>query len=110
MVFQQGLLISGIGMGLVFLMIIALWGIMAGMVALFKQKEKPEVEEDLPEMVTLTEEPKTQSNLQVELAAVTAVAYALAIQNETTEGGSGQVTMWNPATRAYQPFRQHKGW
>ena len=38
---SQGLLITAVGMGLVFIMILALWGIMA---LLFKLTNKPETE------------------------------------------------------------------
>jgi len=37
---RQGLIITGIGMGLVFLMIFALWGIMALLVFLTNPREK----------------------------------------------------------------------
>ena len=40
----QGLAIAGIGMGLVFLMILALWGIMALLVLLTTRTKPPEVE------------------------------------------------------------------
>ena len=45
---NQGLLITGIGMGLVFVMIFALWGIMA---LLVKLTNKPEAEEEAEEVV-----------------------------------------------------------
>lgn len=109
---EQGLLIAGIGMGLVFLMIIALWGIMAGMVAIFKQKEKPETVEEMSEVVPAGEaEPGSLAQTsQFQLAAAVAVAYALATQASTPSHGSTQSTSWNPSTKAYEPFRQHKGW
>lgn len=108
----QGLLITAIGMGLVFLMIIALWGIMAGMVAIFKPKEKLEAIEELGEVVADVEaQPDLLSQTsQVELAAAVAVAYALAAQASAYSQGMTQSTRWNPSTKAYQPFRQHKGW
>lgn len=109
---EQGLLITGIGMGLVFLMIIALWGIMAGLVAIFKQKEKPEKVEVMSEVVSTVEaEPRSLAQTpQVELAAAVAVAYALVAQTFTPNQGARLSTNWNSTTRAYKPFRQHKGW
>lgn len=112
MAIQQGLLITAIGMGLVFLMIVALWGIMAGMVAIFKDKEKPEAAEAVREVVAgLDAEPALAAqNPQVELAVAVAVSYALALQTLAPNQSVTQSTRWNPSTRAYQPFRQHKGW
>ncbi len=46
--FNQGLLITAIGMGLVFVMIFALWGIMA---LLVKLTNKPEAEEETEEVM-----------------------------------------------------------
>jgi Na+-transporting methylmalonyl-CoA/oxaloacetate decarboxylase gamma subunit len=108
----QGLLITGIGMGLVFVMIVALWGIMAGMVAIFKDKEKPEIDEEVSEAVAVLDaEPVlTARTSQVELAAAVAVSYALAVQNSAPNQSASQSTRWNPSSRAYSPFRQHKGW
>ena len=112
MVITQGLLITAIGMGLVFLMIIALWGIMAGMVAIFTPKEKLEgVEENLELDAAVEAEPGLlEQSPQLEMAAAVAVAYALAAQTSTPTHATKQTTGWNPSTKAYQPFRQHKGW
>jgi Na+-transporting methylmalonyl-CoA/oxaloacetate decarboxylase gamma subunit len=112
MVMTQGLLISVIGMGLVFLMIVALWGIMAGMVAIFKERTKPGTAEDVVEEVA---EAETQPELlvnasQAELVAAVAVSYALACQSSAPNTSISGSTCWNPSTRAYSPFRQHKGW
>jgi Na+-transporting methylmalonyl-CoA/oxaloacetate decarboxylase gamma subunit len=110
--FQQGLLISAMGMGLVFIMIVVLWGIMAGMVAIFKQKEKPEVVEVVSEAVAGADADSEfdAQNSQVELAAAVAVSFALALRTLAPNQSVTQSTRWNPSTRAYQPFRQHKGW
>lgn len=110
--FQQGLLITAIGMGLVFVMIVALWGIMAGMVAIFKAKVKPEVVEETSEVGSVVDaDPELAAqNPQVELAAAVAVSYALAAQTSAPNQSVNQSTGWNPSTRAYSPFSQHKGW
>ncbi len=112
MALTQGLLITAIGMGLVFLMIVALWGIMAGMVAIFTPKDKLDAVEEVSEELAAVEaepEPLTR-NPQLELAAAAAVAYALAAKTSTSNQSVSQSTSWNPSTKAYQPFRQHKGW
>ena len=74
--FIQGLLITAIGMGLVFVMIFALWGIMA---LLVKLTNKPEAEEEAQEVVEAV--PATQvapaQDTNAALAAAIAVAWAL---------------------------------
>lgn len=112
---EQGLLITAIGMGLVFLMIVALWGIMAGMVAIFKEKNKSEEQEDTISMAEETEDRSVYSaqKTEVELAAAVGVAIGLASQGGGSIQGSAPSTLttkWNPSTKAYQPFREHKGW
>lgn len=74
--FNQGLLITAIGMGLVFLMILALWGIMA---LLVKLTNRPETKEEEPDTAAdpkeLNQAPAGDPNAA--LAAAIAVAYAL---------------------------------
>ncbi|NLB72130.1 MAG: OadG family protein [Chloroflexi bacterium] len=72
---QQGLLITLIGMALVFVMILALWGIMA---LLVKLTNKPEAEEEQAAEV-IAAEPEETAILDPNgaLAAVIAVAYAM---------------------------------
>ncbi len=81
-VISQGLLITAVGMGLVFLMILALWGIM---VLLVKLTNKPEVEEEAPLPETSLGEPEAvpASHTKAALAAAIAVAYALESQAST---------------------------
>ena len=107
---QQGVLITAIGMGLVFVMIIVLWGIMAGLVALFKAKPESEEEEAAEEVVNVAEPEDEGATVHHQLAAATAVAYALAQQQTAVEQDQSLTTRWNQSTRAYQPFRQHRGW
>ena len=75
----QGLQISGIGMGLVFLMILALWGIMA---LLVKLTNKPETIEQTEEALDadIMIEPLPVSDPNAPLAA--AIAVALALENQ----------------------------
>ncbi|MBP7032261.1 MAG: OadG family protein [Anaerolineaceae bacterium] len=70
----QGLSITGLGMGLVFLMIIALWGIMALLVRL---TSRPEQEAATAEAEALDAEEPTAYPAQ---AAAAAVAFALALE------------------------------
>ena len=77
-VLQQGLSITGLGMGLVFLMIIALWGIM---VLLVRFTSRPKKEDKSGE-----EEPREQQGTgtlsSAAQAAAAAVAFALAAEKQ----------------------------
>ncbi|MDD2521595.1 MAG: OadG family protein [Anaerolineaceae bacterium] len=77
--FQQGLLITAIGMALVFVMILALWGIMA---LLVKLTNKPEAEEEEPfaEVIAVETEKAPANDHNGALAAAIAVAWALQSQ------------------------------
>ncbi len=77
--FNQGLLITAIGMGLVFVMIFALWGIMA---LLVKLTNKPEAEVEAEEVVEAApvSEAVPAQDPNAALAAAIAVAWALADQ------------------------------
>ena len=77
--FNQGLLITGIGMGLVFVMIFALWGIMALLVKLTNKPEAEEEAEEVVESAPVSEVVPAQDP-NAELAAAIAVAWALAEQ------------------------------
>lgn len=108
-VIEQGLLITGIGMGLVFVVIIFLWGLMALMMALTSgRKNKPE-EEVLP---TQTDEPllpelgNAESNRRAAAAAV-AVSLALAMSGgrklqSAAQSDQGVISPWQAAHRARQ--------
>lgn len=77
--FSQGLLIAGLGMGLVFAMILALWGIMVLLVRLTNPKNK----EVLPVEGEAAGEAAILADLLQEkqkLAAATAVACALKLE------------------------------
>lgn len=76
---NQGLLITGIGMGLVFVMIFALWGIMALLVKLTNKPEAEEEAEEVVETAPVSEVVPTQDP-NAALAAAIAVACALADQ------------------------------
>ena len=72
----QGLSITGLGMGLVFLMIIALWGIM---VLLVRLTNRPEKVDETPEPTTQEQE-SAGTQAHAAQAAAAAVAYALAAE------------------------------
>ena len=75
---NQGLLITVIGMALVFLMIVILWGIMA---LLVKLTNKPEVEEEsITEDILIGPDKSLSTDQNGRLAAAIAVAYALESQ------------------------------
>ena len=73
---NQGILITAAGMGLVFLMILALWGIMVLLVKL-TNKPEPEQEELLAETSVVEPEKTPVRDNYGALAAAIAVAYAL---------------------------------
>jgi sodium pump decarboxylase gamma subunit len=79
---SQGLLITAVGMGLVFLMILALWGIMLLLVKLTNKSEAKE-EEPLAEASVNEPEAVPDSDTKAALAAAIAVAYALESQAST---------------------------
>lgn len=81
-VFNQGLLITVIGMALVFVMIIILWGIMALLVKLTNREEEDDGEGDSGEEAPITAvEISSESDDQAKLAAAIGVAYAMEIES-----------------------------
>jgi sodium pump decarboxylase gamma subunit len=106
---KQGLLITVIGMGIVFAMILILWGIMVLLVRLTNRPEKEETAEEivttLPEPVAVT----TTADASV-LAAAIAVAYALSVKPKTAFAADTQSiqtgSTWLAAGRAQQVARQ----
>jgi len=107
---RQGLLITVIGMGIVFAMILILWGIMVLLVKLTNRPEKEEVAEETaslpePEQVAVT----TQGDASA-LAAAIAVAYALSVKPKTAFAADTQSiqtgSAWLAAGRAQQVARQ----
>jgi len=77
-VFNQGLLITAVGMALVFVMIIILWGIMALLVKLTNRDTPDDGEGDSGEEAPVVAiESVAESDDQAPLAAAIAVAYAM---------------------------------
>jgi len=105
---KQGLLITIIGMGIVFAMILILWGIM---VLLVKLTNRPEAEEAVEETETVLPEPvATATGDASALAAAVAVAYALSAKPKTAFAADTQSiqtgSTWLAAGRAQQVARQ----
>ncbi len=106
---KQGLLITVIGMGIVFAMILILWGIM---VLLVKLTNRPEAEEAVEETETVLPEPVAVSVTgdASALAAAIAVAYALSAKPKTAFAADTQSiqtgSTWLAAGRAQQVARQ----
>jgi Na+-transporting methylmalonyl-CoA/oxaloacetate decarboxylase gamma subunit len=107
--FEQGLLITAIGMGLVFVVIIFLWGLMAALMRLTSKEKKAkgqaigEVETD-PVVVLKMEAAEVQRRV---VAAALAVAKAIeATQRRFVEEGDsiklGSLSPWQTAHRSRQ--------
>ena len=107
-ILNQGLLITVFGMALVFVMILALWGIMVLLVKL-TNKTEPEEEVEPIEESAITE-PAPASNQQGALAAAIAVAYALKSQETSSayaprpDAGESKENPWLTAGRTQQLY------
>ncbi len=116
---RQGLIITGIGMGLVFLMIFALWGIMALLVFLTNPREK---KVDKTEEITALEPEQTILELAPtsiddedelkRLAAAMAVAFAIKRprpQSMAPISQPEQSSSWLGVGRAQQLLSRNRG-
>lgn len=107
-ILNQGLLITVFGMALVFVMILALWGIMVLLVKL-TNKPEPEVEEEPIDESAITE-PAPASDQHGALAAAIAVAYALKSQETSSayaprpDAGESKENPWLTAGRTQQLY------
>lgn len=108
---KQGLLITVTGMGIVFAMILVLWGIMVLLVRLTNRPEKEEVAEEsaasLPEPEPVAAPSAGDASA---LAAAIAVAYAVSVKPKTAFAADTQSiqtgSTWLAAGRAQQVARQ----
>lgn len=108
-VIEQGLLITGIGMGLVFVVIIFLWGLMALMMSVTSGKKRKPAEEPLP---TQTDEPLVPELENAEgqrraAAAAVAVSLAMAMSGgrklqSAAQSDQGNLSPWQAVHRARQ--------
>ncbi|HEY9122544.1 MAG TPA: OadG family protein [Brevefilum sp.] len=106
--FQQGLLITAIGMGLVFAVIIFLWGLMALMMRVTsgrKQEQNSLEEPPAMDAPVMPEIQKTEAQRRA-AAAATAVGIALSVQKvqaaQTSEDRSGELSPWQAVHRPRQ--------
>ena len=103
---NQGLLITAIGMGLVFLGLLLLWGLMAFMASI-KVKEKSEVAE-VPAAEEAVAEPQPEANGNRALfvrAAAAAVAAAMLLARRSPKAvgpASSAVSSWQTSKRTSQ--------
>ena len=106
-ILNQGLLITVFGMELVFVMILALWGIM---VLLVKLTNKAEPEEEEPIDESAITEPAPASDQNGALVAAIAVAYALKSQDTSSayaprpDAGESKENPWLTAGRTQQLY------
>ena len=106
--FQQGLLITAIGMGLVFAVIIFLWGLMALIMRVTSGREQEQgtmVEAPAMDMPLVPEIQKTESQRRA-AAAAAAVGIALSALKvkavQTSEDRSGELSPWQAVHRPRQ--------
>ena len=106
---QQGLWITAVGMGLVFAVIIFLWGVMALLMRLTSHKRASSKEQGLPEATDEPLLPELQTVEAQRRAAAVGVAVALAIgagRIKSRQSGSseaaGALSPWLAAHRTRQ--------
>lgn len=103
--FQHGLLITAIGMGLVFAVIIFLWGLMALMMRLTSGRKHDQIPvgDELITDVPLVPELKTAEGQRRAAAAAAAVGIALSAQKvkavQTSEDRRGNLSPWQAVHR-----------
>ncbi len=113
---NQTLFISAVGMGLVFLSLILLWWLMAGMVRLFQDRRQDHAEKNKPvsdrESAPFTESAAAEDEDQGKyMAAAAAAVYALALQKKSSASGHmplENVSPWQIAHRS-RMFNQQRG-
>ncbi|MHB0988670.1 MAG: OadG family protein [Bellilinea sp.] len=100
---NQGLLITAIGMGLVFLALILLWGLMAFMASI-KVKEKSEaVEVPAAEETEVEPQPEANGNRALFVrAAAAAVATAMLLARRSPKAARPAGSSWQTSKRTSQ--------
>ena len=84
----QGLMIAAIGMGLVFVVIIFLWGLMALLMRLTSGGDRPEAATPQPEITESSLAPEVEITERQRKAAAAAVAVGLAMTAWRQRGAS----------------------
>lgn len=106
---NQGLLITAIGMGLVFIMILALWGIMDLLVKVTSKQEEESIEAEIAtETISQVETTADENDPNARLAAAIAVAWALENQSVAyafkSSESKANVNAWLSSGRTQQIF------
>ena len=111
----QGLMIAAIGMGLVFVVIIFLWGLMALLMRLTSGGEKAEADVQLPEQADDAQSPEVEQIARLRRAAAGAVAVGLAQASHKKSGESasrvgphGGISSWQAFHRSRQVTPEQK--
>jgi len=110
----KALLITGIGMGLVFLAILLLWGLMVLLVKLTADAEEENESEKTPEEIAVIEVPQTGDAMDAikVRAAAAAVATALALSTSCIQRRPPETNPssnpWKDAHRAMEINRRSK--
>ena len=103
---MQGLMIAAIGMGLVFVVIIFLWGLMALLMRLTSNGEEPMAEDVYQEATDGGLVPELEKTERQRRAAAAAVAVGLALTSsarlpaDPKGGQSGEVSPWQAFHRS----------
>lgn len=112
-IIQQGLMITVIGMGLVFLVIIFLWWLM-GLLVKVTTKDEVVVEEPEPAATSETLVPEMAAIEQLRRAAAAAAAVGLMLESHTARRLQGQTQVnsgmspWQSVHRAQQLEQYNK--
>jgi sodium pump decarboxylase gamma subunit len=112
-IIQQGLMITVIGMGLVFLVIIFLWWLM-GLLVKVTTKAEGVVEEPEPAATSETLVPEMAAIEQLRRAAAAAVAVGLKLESSTAHRplghtqATGGMSPWQSVHRAQQLEQYNK--
>ncbi len=108
----KALLITGIGMGLVFVAILLLWGLMALLVKLTADPKKENESEKDQERIAVIEVPQAAESAIKVLAAAAAVATALALSTRSTQHRPPETdhcpSAWKDAHRAMEINRRSR--
>lgn len=105
---QQGLLIAAIGMGLVFAVIIFLWGLMA-LIMRLTSREKPKDEAKIQsEQIDAKPSPAMQSDGQLHRAIAAAIAVRLVLEAKKPSQGSGRSDRASEALSPWQTMHRNR--
>ena len=104
----QGLMIAAIGMGLVFVVIIFLWGLMALLMRLTSGGEKPEADVQGPEQEDEAQAPEVEQVERLRRAAAAAVAVGLAQASYQKSGERASRAGLQDGISSWQAFHRSR--